>query len=98
MEGIAVEADRIFKKHKLLHTETIQNIDNLIKNLKSSSQSHKITTDLTQKIQDAHKDLQLSIHKYSKTVEKRWKQDLVYSMLNCRILIGLKVLLMEKYI
>lgn len=76
MEGIQAEAEKVFKKQKTLQHDTIQNIDKIIANLKSSTPASKVTVDLAQKIQDQYKDMQLCIHKYSKTVEKRWKQEL----------------------
>jgi DNA-binding ferritin-like protein len=73
MESIALEMERVAKRQKTLNSETVQNIDKIIQNLKSSASGPEIQN-IASRIQESYKDQQLVIHKYNKVVEKRWKQ------------------------
>ncbi|KAH6561196.1 hypothetical protein BASA50_001577 [Batrachochytrium salamandrivorans] len=92
MESVAKEFEKVVKRQRTLKDETQSTLDALIQRLNEAkaivasqptSQAHsqvqaifKPVKTLSGKLTEAHKDMQTTMYKYSKVLEKRFKTDL----------------------
>ncbi|KAI8912509.1 RING-type zinc-finger-domain-containing protein [Gorgonomyces haynaldii] len=74
MESIQKDFDKVLKRKRILDAETDKLINQMISDLKGNNPS--LVKELAQKLSENYKETQLLIHKYGKTVEKKFKYDL----------------------
>lgn len=73
MDAFIKDFDKVLKRKRQLDKETLASIDSIISSLSSSA---PLCVETASNLSESYRDMQQSIFKYQKQVDKRFKQDL----------------------